>query len=168
MPGRFDGPRRSSRGAPEWTVWGRALAYHAGMKVSRLAASAVLFAAASLFGGCGAAKSLQQTAADSFHTSFRSSFKTSFMKSCTSAGAPEQRCDCVEATLERDYTDDQLVKMSANSSEAEQKLADAARACAAKPSHTPAAQPHAQAPVTGVGLTAEFSKLTSKTLSGGV
>jgi hypothetical protein len=95
-----------------------------------LAALASLCAAA-LLTGCSAVHSAQQSAADSFHSSFRTSFKTSFIKSCTGSGASEKLCTCVEGKVEAANTDDQLMKMSADSPETTKMLADDAKACAA-------------------------------------
>jgi hypothetical protein len=83
--------------------------------------------------GCSA---LQQSAASGFHNGFRSSFKSSFIKSCTAqAGATETLCGCVEATLERTHTDDQLMKMSPDDPDANKELLDDAHACAATKGH---------------------------------
>jgi hypothetical protein len=92
-----------------------------------LASLTSLCAAAALLTGCSAVHAAQ----DSFHSSFRSSFKTSFVKSCTGTGASEKLCTCVEGKVEAANTDDQLMKMSADSPETSKMLADAAKACAA-------------------------------------
>lgn len=84
--------------------------------------------------GCSAvheaASSFQKSYAAGFHKSFRASFKVSFMASCTRGGAGEKLCNCIETTLERKNTDDQLMEMSKHPEETRMALADAARACA--------------------------------------
>jgi hypothetical protein len=81
-----------------------------------LAAILSLAAAAAMLAGC-----------TSYNTSFRTSFKSSFMKSCTARGATKAYCGCVEATLERKYSDQQLVALMVN----HEGIRDAARACLA-------------------------------------
>jgi hypothetical protein len=91
-----------------------------GRPMRPLATLTALCFAAALLADCSA-----------FHSSFRSSFKTSFMKSCTAqAGATEKLCGCVESTLERKNTDDQLIKMAGDGDN--KQVTDAARACAAQ------------------------------------
>jgi uncharacterized membrane protein len=89
-------------------------------------------AAIALLSACSAIHAATQGATDSFHSSFRASFKSSFVKACTGQGASEKLCGCVEATLERDNTDDQLMKMTADSKETNKQLAAATKACAQK------------------------------------
>jgi hypothetical protein len=85
-----------------------------------------------ILAGCSAIHNVEQNATSGFHSGFRSSFKSSFIKSCSAqAGATESLCGCVAATLERENTDDQLMKMSPDDPETGKELADAARACAA-------------------------------------
>jgi hypothetical protein len=95
-----------------------------------------------VFAGCSAIHNAQQSATSSFHSGFRSSFKSNFMKSCTAqVGTTETLCGCIESTLERGYTDDQLIKMAADDPETGKKLAEAARACrsgGAQPAMDPA------------------------------
>jgi hypothetical protein len=80
--------------------------------------------------GCSAIHNVQQSATSGFHSGFRSSFKSSFIKSCTAqVGTTETLCGCIESTLERENTDDQLIKMTADAPETSKKLAAAARAC---------------------------------------
>jgi hypothetical protein len=95
-----------------------------------LAALLSLCAATVLLCDCSALQAAKQSASDSFHTSFRSSFKTSFIKSCESGGTSEKLCGCVENSFERNYTDDQLMKMAANDPDTNNALAAAARVCA--------------------------------------
>jgi len=94
-----------------------------------LATITALLTSAAILGGCGAVHSAQQNAANSFHQSFRTSFKTSFMKSCTAQGAPEKYCGCVEATVERKYTDEQIIKMTTGGDATDTRLRDAADSC---------------------------------------
>jgi hypothetical protein len=96
-----------------------------------LAALTSLCASAALLSGCGAIHAAQQSATDSFHSSFRTSFKSSFIKSCTRQGTSEKLCTCVEAKVESANTDDQLMKLTADSDATSKMLADDARACAA-------------------------------------
>jgi hypothetical protein len=95
-----------------------------------------------ILAGCGAIHSVQQSATSEFHSGFRSSFKSSFMKSCTAQiGTTDTLCGCIESTLEREHTDDQLMKMTADDPETSKKLAEAARACrpaGAQPAMDPA------------------------------
>ncbi|MGB8150155.1 MAG: hypothetical protein WCE97_03065 [Candidatus Cybelea sp.] len=95
-----------------------------------------------VFAGCGAIHNAQQSAATGFHSGFRSSFKSSFMKSCTAqVGTTETLCGCIESTLERENTDDELIKMTADAPETSKKLGEAARACrsgSAQPAMDPA------------------------------
>ena len=95
-----------------------------------------------VFAGCSAIHNVQQSATSGFHSGFRSSFKSSFIKSCTAqVGATETLCGCIESTLERENTDDQLMKMTADAPETSKKLAAAARACrsgGAQPTMDPA------------------------------
>ena len=107
-----------------------------------------------IFAGCSAIHNVQQSAASGFHSGFRSSFKSSFIKSCTAqVGTTEALCGCVESTLERANTDDQLIKMSADDPETSKKLGEAARACRYEGSAQPAARspasiPHASTPTS--------------------
>jgi hypothetical protein len=100
-----------------------------------LAALTSFCASAALLTGCSAIHAAQQSAAasfnSSFHSSFRSSFKTSFIKACSGQGAGEKLCTCVEGKVEAQNTDDQLMKMSADSPATSKMLADDGRACAA-------------------------------------
>jgi hypothetical protein len=95
-----------------------------------------------ILAGCSAVHNVQQSAATGFHSGFRSSFKSSFIKSCTAqVGTTDALCGCIESTLERQNTDDQLIKMSADDPETGKKLAAAARACrsgGAQPAMDPA------------------------------
>lgn len=84
-----------------------------------LAILASLCAAAAIAAGCGG-------------TGFRTSFRSSFMKSCTEQPrATTALCSCVEATLEREHTDDQLMKMTLGGAATNEELDEDARACAA-------------------------------------
>ena len=94
-----------------------------------LATLVSLCAAAALLCDCSAMHNAQQAATDSFHKSFRTSFKDSFVKSCTAQGATTKLCDCVEASMERDYTDDQLMKMSSSGDDANKAVSAAAHVC---------------------------------------
>ncbi|MFZ0682566.1 MAG: hypothetical protein WAM84_06790 [Candidatus Cybelea sp.] len=95
-----------------------------------------------VFAACSAIHNAQQSAATGFHSGFRSSFKSSFMKSCTAqVGTTETLCGCIESTLERENTDDELIKMTADAPETSKKLGEAARACrsgSAQPAMDPA------------------------------
>ena len=94
-----------------------------------------------VFAGCSAIHNAQQSAATGFHSGFRSSFKSSFMKSCTvQVGTTEALCGCIESTLERENTDDQLIKMASDAAETTKELAAAARTCrgGAQPAMDPA------------------------------
>jgi hypothetical protein len=92
--------------------------------------------------GCGAVHNAQQSATTGFHSGFRSSFKSSFMKSCAAqVGTTDTLCGCIESTLERENTDDQLIKIAADAPETTKKLGEAARACrsgGAQPAMDPA------------------------------
>jgi hypothetical protein len=91
-----------------------------------------LLPAIALLCACSAIHNATQAAQDSFHSGFRKSFKSGFMKSCSADGASDKLCGCVEATLERKYTDDQLMKMAGDSDESRWQLQAATRACTAK------------------------------------
>jgi hypothetical protein len=95
-----------------------------------------------LFAGCSSIHNVQQSATNGFHSGFRSSFKSSFIKSCTAqVGATDTLCGCIESTLERENTDDQLMKMTADAPETSKKFAEAAGACrpeGAQPAMDPA------------------------------
>jgi hypothetical protein len=91
-----------------------------------------LAASAALLAGCGIFHAAQQTATAAFHTSFRASFKTSFMRACTSQGASDKTCGCIEGKIESSKTDDQLMKMRAGSEQANTMVNDATQACLAQ------------------------------------
>lgn len=94
-----------------------------------IAALTLLFAAASL-PACGAVRDAQQGFASSFHKSFRTSLRAGFIKSCAAqSGANETTCACVIDTLERNSTDDQLMKLQQSDADATKAIGDAARAC---------------------------------------
>lgn len=94
-----------------------------------IAALTFLLAATSL-PACGAVRDAQQGFATGFHKSFRTSLRASFIKSCTAqSGANETTCACVIDTLERNSTDDQLMKLQQSDADATKAVADAARAC---------------------------------------
>jgi len=85
------------------------------------------------FAGCNAVRQVQQSAANSFHSSFRASFKSKFMESCTGGrSSVEGTCTCIEGTLERKYTDAQLMRMASNEAEGKRAIGEASRACIAK------------------------------------
>jgi hypothetical protein len=96
-----------------------------------LSALASLCASLALLSGCSAIHAAQQSAATSFHSSFRTSFKSSFIKACSGQGASEKLCTCVEGKVEAANTDDQLMKMSADSPRTSKMLADDTEACKA-------------------------------------
>lgn len=80
---------------------------------------------------CGAVRDAQQGFNTGFHKGFRTSLRTSFIKSCTQqSGANEATCACVIDTLERNDTDEQLMKLQSSDADATKAISDAARACA--------------------------------------
>jgi hypothetical protein len=79
--------------------------------------------------GCG----LMQSAQQGMHEGFRKQFKTSFIESCTkSSGGLTKACTCIEDQLEKTHTDDELMKMAADSDATQKALADASAACGLK------------------------------------
>jgi hypothetical protein len=97
-----------------------------------LATLTALLISTTALGGCGMIHAAQQSAADSFHKSFRTSFKTGFMKSCVNGGATDKLCSCIEATLEKNNTDEQLMKLSSDEDATRHQLDAAGEACKAR------------------------------------
>lgn len=95
-----------------------------------LVAVFVLLIAVTSLPACGAVHQAQQSFATGFHKSFRTSLRASFIKSCTAqSGANEATCACVIDTLERNSTDDQLMKLQDSDAEATKAISEAARDC---------------------------------------
>ncbi|HKE36186.1 MAG TPA: hypothetical protein VKB39_02050 [Candidatus Baltobacteraceae bacterium] len=79
---------------------------------------------------CGAVRQTEQGFASGFHKGFRTSLRASFIKSCTAqSGGNEATCACVIDTLERNSTDEQLMKLQDSDAEATKAISAAARDC---------------------------------------